>query len=96
MLGKKPSTYILYINYFLSVLYWFYHFNLETWCEKCVLRLDIHWVKYAKTWASSDPYFLVYDSVHMRENTDTILSIYGKIRLEKARISAFYAVVKKK
>ena len=34
------------------------------------LRSDIHCVKYAKTRAFSDPYFPVYDSVHMRENTD--------------------------
>ena len=61
--------------------------------------------------AFSDPYFPVYgqnririfpyldrieDSVQLRENTDTILLTYGKIRLEKARISAnigiFHAV----
>ena len=41
-----------------------------------VLRSDIHCVKCAKTQASSDPYFPVYDYVHMRENTDTIRSIY--------------------
>ena len=35
-------------------------------------------------WASYDPYFLVYDSVHMRESTDMILSIYGKIRIRES------------
>ena len=44
-----------------------------------VLHSDIHCVKYAKTRASSDLYFPVKDSVHMRENTDTIMPIYDKI-----------------
>ena len=30
------------------------------------------------------------DSVQMRENTDAILSIYGKIRIRKVRISAYF------
>ena len=50
-----------------------------------VLRSDINCVKYAKTRPPSDPYFSVYNSVHMRENTDTILSIYGKIQIRKIR-----------
>ena len=40
-----------------------------------VLRSDIHYVKYAKTRGSFDPCFSVYNSVHMRENTETILFI---------------------
>ena len=35
-------------------------------------------MKYNKIRTSSDPYFPIYDSVRIRENTDTILSIYRK------------------
>ena len=35
-----------------------------------VLRSDIRYVKHAITRTSSDLYFSVYDSAHIRENTD--------------------------
>ena len=54
-----------------------------------VLRLDIPSVKYAKIRASSGPYFPVYDSGDMdtgkRGNMDTILFIYGKIRIRESQ-----------
>ena len=62
-----------------------------------VLRSDIRCVKYAKTRASSDLYFPVYNSVHMRENTDTILSLHGKIQIRKCpHFRMLYAVIKMK
>ena len=46
-------------------------------------------MKYNKIRTSSDPYFPIYDSVRIRENTDTILSIYRKISISKACISPY-------
>ena len=58
-----------------------------------ILRSDIHCVKYVKLRASFDPYFLVYDSVLIRENVETILlSITGKYGSEKARIAAMIRI----
>ena len=87
---------------YISLTYIGFDLSGSTRCS----QFEIEFGKNSKTYACalkknlSQRYslgkILVYDSVHMRENTDTILSIYGKIRLEKARISAFYAVIKKK
>ena len=56
-------------------------------------------MKNAEKWAFRDPYFHVYgqnrqrifpyldrffDSVKIRENTDMILSIYGKLRIRES------------
>ena len=41
----------------------------------------MHCVKYAKKRTFYDAYFPVFDAALIRENTATILSIYGKIRL---------------
>ena len=46
-------------------------------------------MKYNKIRTSSDPYFPIYDSVCIRENTDTILSIYRKTPISKACISPY-------
>ena len=62
-----------------------------------VLRSDIHRVKYAKTRASSDAYFPVYDSVFMLKNTNTILSTDRKTRVRNIPHSGiFYAGIRKK
>ena len=62
-----------------------------------ILRSDIHWVKHAKIRASSDPYFLVYYSALIRENTNSILIIYGEIRIgESPHFDIFFAVIRKK
>ena len=61
-----------------------------------VLCSDIHCVEHAITWASSGTYFLAYDSVLIRENTDTILSIYGITRIKKIpHFGIFYAMIRK-
>ena len=59
-----------------------------------VLRSDTHLVKYAKTRASFDEYFLNYDSALIQENTDTILSMYGKTSIKKiTHFGVFYTVI---
>ena len=55
-----------------------------------VLRSNIHCIKYAKTRASSDPYFPVYVSVLIMENADMICLNKEKCGAEKARISAYF------
>lgn len=62
-----------------------------------VLRLDIPSVKYAKIRASFGPYFPVYDSGNMdtgkRGNMDTILFIYGKIRIRESQYFGIFQSV---
>ena len=58
---------------------------------------DIHSVKYAKIRASSDLYFLIYDSVHIPENKNMILFIYRKTQIgESQHFGIFYAVIRQK
>ena len=53
-----------------------------------VLRSDIHCAEYAKTLASSDLCFPVYNSVHMRENTDQKKPTYPHtLRSDKEEIT---------
>ena len=48
-------------------------------------------------WASSDPYFPVYDSVLKRENADMIRYKFGKIWIrESPHFRIFYAMIRKK
>ena len=58
--------------------------------------LDIYCVNYAKTWVSYDTFFPVYDSTLIRENTDAILSIYGKTLVKNIYFGVFYTVIGKK
>ena len=95
---KKPLPHALHVIYCRLLLYWFCHFNFETWCKKCVfLRSDIHCVKYAKIWTFSDLFFPVYNSVLTQRSTDRILSIYGKTRIkESPHFGIFFVVIRKK
>ena len=94
---KKPLTYTLHIIYFLLLIYWF--------CRD-VKRSYMHCVKYAKTRTFYDAYFPVFDaalirlrkycyhSVYVRENTATILSIYGKTDFMIVKFSQRYYLLK--
>ena len=61
-----------------------------------VIRSGIYYVKYAKTRASCDSYFHVYDSAPLRENTVTIMFTNGKIRIrESPHFGIIYTVIRK-
>ena len=52
---------------------------------------------YIRIYASSDPYFPVYDSVLKRKNADMIRYKFGKIWIrESPHFRIFYAVIRKK
>ena len=63
--------------------------------KMCVLRWDIHSVKYAKIRASADLYFPIYDSILVRENKNMILFIYRKTQIGVSQhFGIFYAVIR--
>ena len=65
------STHSLHIIYFLLIFYWFFRFNLETWCEKFIFYVQIF------TALNMPKYALLLIYIF----PCTILSSYGKKRI---------------
>ena len=79
------------LKHILHIICFFYYFTdfgiliLRHDVKNVCFKLRYSLRKIAKTRASSDSYFPIYDYAFTRENMNTILSIYGKIKIRESR-----------